>query len=125
MRKAVASIAGGTMLLAGFMATPAGATAPSTVASQPTKSAVACTHFYRERAEGATEGDICGNVATGWVRDDRADGRCPFTRFWDRWTNKEVDSPQAGPKGTTITFRVATPTNNPLLGYASIEWRSC
>lgn len=125
MRKTFAGIAGGVLALSGFLATPAGASAQSEVAVRSAAPSADCTHFYRERAEGATEGYICGNVATGWVRDDSADGRCPFTRFWDRWTNAAVDSPQVGPKGAQIDFRVATTTNNPLLGYASIEWRSC
>ncbi|MFI9307017.1 hypothetical protein [Streptomyces triculaminicus] len=83
-----------------------------------------CTHWYLYNNEGTTEGYICGYYATGWVRDDRADGRCPFTRFYT-WNDEVVDGPRVGPKGVVKDFTVYPPDLGQFLGYASIEWASC
>ncbi|WP_326681572.1 hypothetical protein [Streptomyces sp. NBC_01237] len=125
MRKTVVSIAGGMMLLTGLMATPAMASAPSTVARLAPMGAQDCTHFDLVSNEGAADGWICGNSASGWVEDRRADGRCPFVRFWDSATGKEVNGPSVGPKGRRISFGVNTPSGYAFYGYAAMEWRSC
>ncbi|MFD9085019.1 hypothetical protein [Streptomyces erythrochromogenes] len=84
-----------------------------------------CTTFRFWRGEGRTEGEICDGHATGWVRDDKADGRCPFTRFYSLWDDQTVDGPQIGPKGAVRYFTVYPPRGQVFARYASIEWRSC
>lgn len=81
----------------------------------------------RSGSGGAREdrGEICDGHATGWVRDDKADGRCPFTRFYSLWDDETVDGPQIGPKGAVRYFTVHPPRGQVFARYASIEWRSC
>lgn len=120
--KIIHGLAATAMLAVPLTAGTASAGAPA--ASRTIAAPQGCTHWYLYNKEGTTEGYICGYYATGWVRDDRADGRCPFTRFYT-WDDEVVDGPLVGPKGTVKNFTVYAPNGGQFLGYASIKWASC
>ncbi|MFI6849526.1 hypothetical protein ACIBJD_33775 [Kitasatospora sp. NPDC050467] len=64
----------------------------------------------------------CGNHVWGWVRDDKADGLCPYVTVFigngDNWEN----SPSVGPKGAVKNFDWYTAQN---VHSAGLWFRDC
>lgn len=88
-----------------------------------------CVAWRDFRSEGGGNGEICnGSLATGTIWDNKADGRCPFIRFWyasPGTGNKYKNSETVGPAGTSKTIRVEAEPGKYFNGEATAEWRSC
>ncbi|MCM2388216.1 hypothetical protein [Streptomyces albipurpureus] len=115
----VGGFLGALMLGASILATPAIA------AGSESDDALACVGWNKTRTEGGGSGQICnGNTASGTIYDARADGRCPFIKFYYAGGGHK-QSPQVGPAGTSRSFTVYADAGRYFNGTASAEWRSC
>ncbi len=71
--------------------------------------------------EGHGEISWCDSHVWGWIRDDKADGRCPFFKVWTS-TKRYEESLRVGPAGTTKGFDWIA-ANEPI--DATLNWKSC
>ncbi|MFE3068505.1 hypothetical protein [Streptomyces sp. NPDC059247] len=87
--------------------------------------ALACTPWNETRGEGGGSGEICdGARATGTIFDAKADGRCPFIKFYYAGGGSK-SSPSVGPAGVSKWINVEADPGKYFNGSASAEWRSC
>lgn len=115
----VGSFLGALMLGASILATPAIA------AGSESKEALACIGWNKTRGEGGGSGQIChGDTASGTIFDAKADGRCPFIKFYYTGGGHK-QSPHVGPAGISRSFTVYADAGKYFNGTASAEWRSC
>ncbi|MFJ6780207.1 hypothetical protein [Streptomyces yangpuensis] len=99
--------------------------APVQAAAGGDSSALACTPWREWRGEGGGSGDVCdGARATGTIYDAKADGRCPFIKFYYAGGGHK-SSPSVGPAGTSKWIEVWADPGKYFNGSASVEWRSC
>ncbi|WP_157879641.1 hypothetical protein [Streptomyces yangpuensis] len=121
--RALATLALGLSAVA-IAAAPAPA-APAPAAAGGDSSALGCTPWREWRGEGGGSGEICdGARATGNIYDAKADGRCPFIKFYYA-KGGHKSSPSVGPAGTTLRIDVSADPGKYFNGDASVEWRSC
>ncbi len=116
-KKLVVATIGGALLF--------GSSLTAGVASADTPGARACSPWNAHRSEGGGSGQMCnGNHATGTIYDAKADGRCPFIKFYYIGGGSK-QSPQVGPAGTSKSISVWAASGKQFSGKASAEWRSC
>ncbi|MFE1831949.1 hypothetical protein [Streptomyces yangpuensis] len=121
--RALATLALGLSAVA-IAASPAPA-APAPAGAGGDSSAVACIPWREWRGEGGGSGDICdGARAAGTIYDAKADGRCPFIKFYYAGGGHK-SSPSVGPAGTSKWIEVWADPGKYFNGGASVEWRSC
>lgn len=101
------------------------AAAPAPAASGGENTALSCTPWREWRGEGGGSGEICdGARATGTIYDAKADGRCPFIKFYYAGGGHK-SSVSVGPAGTSKWIEVLADNGKYFNGSASVEWRSC
>ncbi len=71
--------------------------------------------------EGHGEIQWCDRHVWGWIRDDRADGRCPFFKVYTS-DNRYEESVRVGPATTTKGFDWIA-ANEPQDAF--LKWASC
>ncbi|WP_405525744.1 hypothetical protein OG592_40705 [Streptomyces avidinii] len=99
--------------------------APAPAAAGGESTVLACTPWNKTRGEGGGSGEICdGARATGTIFDARADGRCPFIKFYYAGGGHK-SSPHVGPAGVSKWIEVWADQGRYFNGTASAEWRSC
>ncbi|WP_371614207.1 hypothetical protein [Streptomyces sp. NBC_00454] len=103
MNKRAFAFVASSVIVASAFAVPA--------ASAATTGASGCWSSSVSRSEGHGWAQVCdsgnGSSVTGWVTDDKADGRCPWIRF-NTTSGYSAGSPRVGPKGTTKNFSLST-----------------
>ncbi|WP_405977955.1 hypothetical protein [Streptomyces sp. NBC_00158] len=117
MNKRAFAVVAASVIAASAFAVPA--------ASASTSGATGCWSANVSRAEGHGWAQVCdsgnGSSASGWIQDDKADGRCPWIRFKTA-DGYSVGSPRVGPKGARKDFSLGTSTR--IVSF-SVEYDNC
>ncbi|MFK0255225.1 hypothetical protein [Streptomyces sp. NPDC090445] len=96
MKRVLAALAVTGMALSGTALTATAASAQGT-------GAAGCWNWTAPSSIGQANGTVCDGHVSGYVKDTKADGKCPFVRF--EFNNGGVeDSPWVGPKGAQKSF---------------------
>ncbi|MFJ3906348.1 hypothetical protein [Streptomyces sp. NPDC090025] len=100
MRKRMAAVVAASAIAATVFVAP--------TASASTSGASGCWSSNVSRSEGHGWAQVCDSYyASGWVQDDKADGRCPWIRF-NTSSGYSAGSPRVGPKGAKKDFSLQT-----------------
>ncbi|MFJ3883179.1 hypothetical protein ACIPW5_37745 [Streptomyces sp. NPDC090077] len=117
MNKRAFAVVATSVIAASALAVPA--------ASADTSGATGCWSANVSRAEGHGWANVCdsgsGSSVSGWIQDDKADGRCPWIRFKTA-AGYSAGSPRVGPKGAVKNFSLAT--GSPIVSF-NVEYDNC
>ncbi|MFD9411456.1 hypothetical protein ACFWBN_31155 [Streptomyces sp. NPDC059989] len=124
-RKRIFGALAGGLFAVSTLAVPTASASAAESADGVATSVKACSPWNSHRGEGGGSGEMCGgNHATGTIYDAKADGRCPFIKFYYIGGGSK-QSPQVGPAGATRPIDVWADPGKQFNGSTSAEWRSC